>query len=74
MIGCETNSARHGVSSMNRLLYDISSCLRIERYCHGLELPDYVFDNPSVQRIQDLAVELVVLFVSPQRDTSSQVS
>lgn len=33
------------------------------RYCHGLDLPDYVFENSSILRIQELTAELVKLYV-----------
>jgi hypothetical protein len=33
------------------------------RYCNGLDLPDHVFSNPSILRLQELTAELVKLYV-----------
>lgn len=30
-------------------------------YAHGLQLPDEVFDNPSIQELEDLGVDMVVM-------------
>jgi hypothetical protein len=33
------------------------------RYCNGLDLPDHVFENSSILRLQELTAELVKLYV-----------
>ncbi len=33
------------------------------RYCYGLDVPEFIFEDPAIQRIIDLQAELILLLV-----------
>lgn len=33
------------------------------RYCYGLDVPEFIFGDPAIQRIIDLQAELILLLV-----------
>jgi hypothetical protein len=40
-----------------------SSLLTNSRYCYGLDVPEFIFEDPAIQRIVDLQAELILLSV-----------
>jgi hypothetical protein len=40
-----------------------SNLLTNTRYCYGLDVPEFIFEDPAIQRIVDLQAELILLLV-----------
>ena len=46
----------------------------VSRYFYGLDLPDEVFEHPAVQRLDEIARELIVMCVHRLCDAGNELT
>ncbi|KAL8729914.1 MAG: hypothetical protein Q9181_004840 [Wetmoreana brouardii] len=49
--------------ALRRKTIGAGPCFALIEYFYGLDLPDEVFEHPAVQRLDELARELIVMWV-----------